>query len=92
MELFRKHVNSFDSQAWKVDENRRNCYVTYILKSKMTMGKTKEDIKNLFGEEGNYSPFDRWTYFIGKGFLWRKYLVFYFKEGKVDKVKVELSK
>ncbi len=92
MWLYHKNINDFDSEIWKQNDKKRNCFVRYVMKSNMALGKTKEDIKKLFGQEGNYFPFDRWTYFIGRGILGSRYLVFYFREEKVNKVKVELNK
>lgn len=88
------HINEqkFDVEIWKENAKKRYLFVGYIMKSKMPLRKTKEEIRELFGQEGNYFPFDRWTYLIGKGILGNRYLVFYFCEDRVKKMKIEFNK
>lgn len=86
MSFLRKNINAFDSDLWKDDEQKRNILAKYLMKSNMLMGKTRDEVINLLGQEGNYFPFERWTYYIGNGILGSRYMVLYFKEDKVVKV------
>lgn len=92
MPFFQKHINAFDSDLWRDDDQKRNVLVKYVIKSNMLMGKTRDDVKRILGQEDNYFPFDRWTYYIGKGLLGNRYMVLYFNENKVTKVRTEFRK
>ena len=90
--VFPRHIKSFDSELWLKYEHKRSVFLKYLVKTNMIFGKTKDEVKQLLGQEGNYIPFDRWTYFIGKGIFGSRYLVVYFKEEKVKGVKIEWFK
>lgn len=88
-----KHINYFEESVWENEREKRKNYVRFLLKNVWIIGKTKKEIFVLLGEEGNYFPADRWTYFI-KTTWWggNDFLAVYFEEQKVKKVKIERFK
>lgn len=83
-------THDFDKEKWLVDKEKRYEYSENIIESKMLIGKTKIEVKQLLGDEGNKDDSDYWTYDLGfrPGFanIDPDVLDIQFKDGKVVKV------
>jgi amino acid transporter len=79
----------FDKTKWETDIERRYEMTDDLVKNRKLIGKTKEEIKELLGQEGVSFDGSRWTYYIGfKPSLFGidpDVLEIEFKEGKVSK-------
>ena len=82
--------HAFDKEKWLTDKERRYELSADIIESKMLIGKTKSEIKQLLGNEGNSDDSDYWNYYLGfrSGFaiIDTSFLCIEFKEGKVIKI------
>jgi hypothetical protein len=86
------HPNhDFDKQKWSADKEKRYELSDDIINSKMLIGKTKAEVRQILGEEGNADQSDFWNYYIGFEPSFANidpdYLVIEFKQGKVIKVR-----
>jgi hypothetical protein len=55
----------FDKQQWIKNKDERYEYSKGIIKSKMLMGKTKEQVRQILGDDGNSNTSDDWYYDLG---------------------------
>jgi len=82
----------FDSKTWKEKPSERKYFLKQLTKDNLLIGKTKEEIENLFGRENNLAENNRWSYFVYKSF-WRRgrnyVLAFYFEDNRVVKMETE---
>lgn len=82
--------HDFDQQKWFADKEKRYELSEDILDSKMLIGKTKLEVRQLLGDEGNKDESDDWNYYLGfrPGFanIDPEVLDIEFKDGKVVKV------
>lgn len=83
-------TNDFDKQKWFENKESRYEISKSIIESKMLIGKTKSEVRQLLGDEGNKDESDYWNYYLGfrPGFANIDPDVLYikFKDGKVFKV------
>ncbi len=55
----------FNEKEWLANKDQRYEYSRYIIKSKMLIGKTKNDVRKILGDEGNLDSNDNWYYELG---------------------------
>ena len=83
-------ANDFDKQKWFANKESRYEISEDIIESKMLIGKTKLEVRELLGDEGNKKESDHWDYYLGfrPGFanMDPDILDIEFKDGKVFKV------
>jgi len=81
---------NFDKGKWLSDKEHRYKLSGHIIGSKMLIGKTKSEVRQLLGDEGNKDESDYWNYYLGirPGFanIDPDVLDIEFKGGKVIKV------
>lgn len=82
------HPNrEFNKQKWIEDKETRYELSDDIIKSKILIGKTKLEVRNILGEEGNIDQSDDWGYYLGfkPGFanIDPCVLIIKFRDGKV---------
>jgi hypothetical protein len=82
---------SFDKQTWLQDTHKRYELSKDIIESKMLIGKTKSEVRQLLGDDaGNKDSFDTWYYGLGIrpefGNIDDSYLLIEFKNDKVINV------
>ena len=82
--------HAFDKEKWLTDKEKRYELSADIIESKMLIGKTKSEIKQLLGDEGNSYDSDYWNYYLGfrSGFaiIDASFLYIEFEDGKVIKI------
>lgn len=80
----------FDKEKWLTNKDKRYELSADIIESKMLIGKTKSEIKQLLGDEGNSDNSDYWNYYLGfrSGFAIIDASVLYieFEDGKAVKI------
>lgn len=80
----------FDEVSWKSDHELRYEMTADIVESGMLLGKTKDEIKALLGNDSYNFADDHWRFYTGFGpFFWNKEpgsLDVIFSNGKVDRV------
>ena len=85
-------VKEFNSNDWKENPRKRKQFLKSILRDEIPIGKTKEEIIDLFGMEKNIRNKNRWSYFLYKS-KWPNrrtfVLAMYFKKDKVERIEVE---
>lgn len=83
-------THNFDAQVWFTDTERRYEISQDLIESEMLIGKTKSEVRQLLGDEGNVDESNRWAYYLGfrPGFanIDPDILEITFKEGKVIEV------
>jgi hypothetical protein len=83
-------TSDFDKQKWFANKESRYEISEDIIESKMLIGKTKLEVRELLGDEGNKEESDHWDYYLGfrPGFaiMDPDILDIEFKDGKVFKV------
>lgn len=83
-------THSFNQAEWLENKNKRYQISDDIIDSNMLIGKTKAEVKQILGDEGNPDESDHWTYYLGykPGFISidPDVLDIDFKDGKVVKV------
>jgi hypothetical protein len=79
---------SFNKTDWDNNKDERYEYANNIISSKMLIGKTKAEVKKLFGDEGNKQNNDDWFYSLGftPGSIDPDSIEIEFKNGKVESV------
>jgi amino acid transporter len=55
----------FDKQKWLTDKEKRYELSEEIIESKMLIGKTKAEVRQILGEEENLENNDLWNYYLG---------------------------
>jgi hypothetical protein len=84
-------TNDFDKQKWFANKETRYELSNNIIESKMLIGKTKSEVRQLLGDEGNNNESNHWNYYLGfrPGFanIDPDVLDIEFKEGKVFNVR-----
>lgn len=82
---------SFNKTAWLSDKEKRYEFSTEIINSKMLIGKTKAEVKDILGDDGNTDESDEWGYDIGYlpeiGNIDPSVLIIDFQNGKVTDVR-----
>jgi len=63
MEYYPKR--DFDKAAWLKNKDERYEYSDDIIDSKMLIGKSKNDVRKILGDEGNLNDSDDWSYDLG---------------------------
>jgi len=86
--LMSYHPNhEFDKEKWFGDKESRYELSNDIIDSKILIGKTKHEVRNILGEEGNVDQSDDWGYYLGfkpgLGNIDPYILIIKFKDGKV---------
>jgi hypothetical protein len=80
----------FDKGKWLADKEKRYEYSEDVIESKMLIGKTKAQVRQLLGDEGNKDVSDHWAYYLGFRPAFAnidpEILDIEFKDGKVIKV------
>jgi outer membrane protein assembly factor BamE (lipoprotein component of BamABCDE complex) len=83
-------TNDFDKQKWFANKETRYEISEDIIKNKMLIGKTKSEVRQLLGDEGNNNESNHWDYYLGfrPGIanIDPDVLDIEFKDGKVFKV------
>lgn len=83
-------THSFNKAEWLENQEKRYQLSDDIIGSNMLIGKTKAEVKQILGDEGNPDESDHWTYHLGykPGFISidPDVLDIDFKDGKVVKV------
>lgn len=85
------HPNhNFDKEKWVANKEKRYELSDDIIDNRILIGKTKSEVRQLLGNEGNTNESDYWHYYLGfrPGFLNidPDVLDIQFKDGKVIKV------
>ena len=57
--------NNFDRKKWFADEEKRYELSEDIIDSKLLIGKTKAEVRQILGNEENTDKSDHWTYYLG---------------------------
>jgi hypothetical protein len=57
--------NDFDRQKWLNDKEKRYELSENIIESKLLIGKTKMEVKQILGDEENGDNSDLWNYYLG---------------------------
>ncbi|MFD2907622.1 hypothetical protein ACFSX9_02630 [Flavobacterium ardleyense] len=57
--------NDFDREKWLNDKEKRYELSEEIIESKMLIGKTKAEVKQILGNEENADESDLWNYYLG---------------------------
>ncbi|WP_051054266.1 hypothetical protein [Fibrella aestuarina] len=82
---------SFDQEKWFANKRKRYELSEDIIERKMLLGKTKSEVRQLLGDEGNTNESDHWTYQLGMRpgltILDPDVLAIEFSNGKVSSVK-----
>jgi hypothetical protein len=78
----------FDKMMWQTNKDERYEYTHDLIKSKILLGKTRDQVLNLLGDDADTSQIDELGYDIGfrpelTG-IDPSYLIIDFKNGKVD--------
>lgn len=55
----------FDRQKWLTDKEKRYELSEEIIESKMLIGKTKAEVKQILGDEENIENSNLWNYYLG---------------------------
>jgi len=83
--------HDFDKEKWSKDKETRYELSNNLIESKMLIGKTKSEVRQLLGDEGNNNESNHWNYYLGfrPGFpnMDPDVLDIEFKEGKVFNVR-----
>lgn len=83
-------THDFDQDQWFADKESRYELSEDIIDSNMLIGKTKSEVRQLLGDEGNAEESDYWYYYLGlrPGFanIDPDVLTIEFKQGKVIRV------
>lgn len=83
-------TNDFNKEKWLSDTEKRYEMSGDIIESEMLIGKTKSEVKQILGDDGNEDESDNWSYSLGfkPGFanIDPDVLDIEFKDGKVVKV------
>ena len=58
-------TNDFDKTKWDTDKEKRYEMSDDIIKSKMLIGKTKQEVLQILGDEGNSIESNNWYYDLG---------------------------
>lgn len=88
-----KHISEFEADVWKNQQEKRRNYLRFLVKDTWLIGKNKKHVLTILGDEGNYYPSNRWTYFIKKTWWFGViYIAVYFEKNAVSKVKMEMKK
>jgi hypothetical protein len=58
-------ARDFDKEQWKTDLEKRYKLTDDLIDNRKLIGKTKEEIKELLGQEDVSLDGSRWTYYIG---------------------------
>lgn len=80
----------FNKDGWQINRDKHYEYSTNIIKSRILIGKSKKQVKELLGPEENTNESDNWEYDLGNKpdilTLEEFYLFIQFKNGKVVSV------
>ncbi|MBK7232934.1 MAG: hypothetical protein IPH93_11910 [Saprospiraceae bacterium] len=83
-------THDFDKEKWFADKETRYELSEDIIESEMLIGKTKSEVRQILGDEGNTDESDQWYYYLGfrPGFgnIDPDVLDIEFKDGKVINV------
>ena len=83
-------THDFDKEKWFANKEKRYELSKNIIDSKMLIGKTKSEVRQILGDESNTDASDYWYYYLGfrPGFanIDPDVLDIEFKDGKVIKV------
>ncbi len=83
-------THEFDKEKWFADKETRYELSENIIESKILIGKTKSEVRQILGVENNLDQSDYWSYYLGfrPGFanIDPDVLDIEFKNGKVIKV------
>jgi len=83
-------THNFDREKWLTDKEMRYELSEDIIDSKMLIGKTKTEVRQILGDENNLERSDNWRYYLGlrPGFanIDPDVLDIEFKDGKVIRV------
>jgi len=83
-------THDFDKEKWFADKETRYELSEDIIDSKMLIGKTKTEVRQILGNENNLDQNDNWSYYLGfrPGFanIDPDVLDIEFKDGKVIRV------
>ena len=83
--------NNFDKKAWLTNKDERYEYSSNLIDSKILINKTKAEVRQLLGDDGNLDSSDDWYYDLGYrpeiGNIDPDSLEIEFKNGKVINVK-----
>lgn len=83
----------FSARDWQERPSRRKYYVKHIIDSDMAIGKTKDEILELFGFDRKVYVNGVWSYEIPNTSILQapRFLTFYFNEdGRVEKVRIRV--
>lgn len=84
-------TSEFNKEKWFADKEQRYEMSEDIIKTKVLLGKTKSEIRQILGDEGNTDESDYWSYYLGfrPGFanIDPDVLDIEFKNGKVIEVR-----
>jgi hypothetical protein len=58
-------TNDFDKEKWFADKEKRYELSENLIKSKMLIGKTKSEVRQILGNEGNTDESNHWNYYFG---------------------------
>ncbi len=79
----------FRSDLWKELMAYRRKIVRSLIRKKLLLGKTKSEIRELFGVEDNYYDLDEWAYPVRKNiFLGKTFLLLNFKGEHVESIRL----
>lgn len=82
--------HDFDAAKWAVDKEKRYEYTNDIINSRLLIGKTKEEVVSLLGNETHDTSNNIWYYYVGSvpavGSTEPDYLVIEFENDKAVKV------
>lgn len=79
----------FDKEKWFADKEKRYELSEDLIDSRILLGKTKQQIRQLLGDEGNKDESNYWTYYLGfkPGLsIDPDVLDIYFEDGRVVRV------
>ena len=83
-------THGFDNQKWFADKEKRYELSEDLIDSKMLIGKTKPEVRQILGDEGNNDKSDYWNYYLdfrpGFANMDPDVLDIEFKDGKVIRV------
>jgi hypothetical protein len=83
-------THDFDQEKWFANKETRYELSEDIIESEMLIGKTKSEVRQILGDEGNTDESNNWNYYLGfrPGFVIidPDVLDIEFKDGKVVKV------
>lgn len=88
MSYYPKH--NFNRKEWIINKEKRYEFSENVIESKMLIGKTKKEVRQILGFEDSDATFDNWTYGLGNkpglGNIDPSLLSVEFKNGKVYNV------